>query len=191
MHLNNKRIKKNYNETSSCSINKYLDNEDNLKKLFSGGGRHHSFLSGDIVYKYLQSYTNNTLLNDDLSKENEFKGYKLTNKIQETISDLPVPLYFSNVPLDQLLSCLNIRELQCMSKLHEIYIPKNITKKTLLTYFNDHHYISVFTENQPTIKIRKQKKLNTTSIESPSTHLPEPAIFSPDPPLDTLIETII
>ena len=80
-----------------------------------------------------------------------------------------------------------MQELQDIGKLHGIYIPHQITKKTVLTYFHNHHcsqcdlYVSVLTEHITNIKIGKKKNLNDSSSSE----------FPPNPPSENLIEKII
>jgi len=80
-----------------------------------------------------------------------------------------------------------MQELQDIGKLHGIYIPHQITKKTVLTYFHNHHcsqcdlYVSVLTEHITNIKIGKKNNLNDSSSSE----------FPPNPPSEKLIEKII
>jgi hypothetical protein len=183
------------NETTYPSSINNNDDSCYFENLFCGGGRHQTFLNGEVIYEHLQSCENITLLKDVQyfkGKKFEFKRYKLANETSNDESDPICPLFLSKVPLHQLSTCLNLKELKELSILHGISIPANITKKTMLAYFHDHHcnqcdlYISVFTENQPNITIRAKKnsKLNKKTSDSTSK-------FPPDPPSDTLVETII
>jgi hypothetical protein len=190
--------KKNRSEsgtTSPSSMNNDFDS-NNFKNLFCGGGRHQTFLNGEIICEHLHSCSDTTLLNDEQyfkGKKFEFKTYKLASATSNDESDPIDPIFLCKIPLHQLSTCLNTKELRQLSILHGIPLPEKITKKTMLTYFHDHHcnqcdlYISVFEENKPKIKIRAKKikkTLNTQSLDSPSK-------FPPDPPSDTLVETII
>ena len=191
-----KKRKKNGETTSdSCINDKFLDSDNHFNNLFTAGGRHQISLAGNLVYKHLHSCTDSTLLSDDQyfnEKKFEFKGYKLSNANLDNESIPITPLFFSNIPIYQLTSYLNMQELRKLSILHGISIPHHVTKKTMLTYFHDHHcsqcdhYVSVLTEKQPKIKIRCKKieQLNKKTSNSPSK-------FPPDPPSNTLIETII
>jgi hypothetical protein len=171
---------------------------------FFAGGRHQVTVSGEIVFKYLQTCTENTLLNDNQyfkEKQFDFKGYKLLCAVEDGVSDPKVPLFYAKIPLDQLVIHLNTNELQDISFLHGISIPVRTDKKTKLTYFCDHSctqcdlYVSVLTERiltkkvpstgEETRKVKKNPKGKNLEVSR------VPSIFPPDPPSDALIELII
>ena len=172
------------------ATDEYADMKNSFKNLFCAGGRHQTFLNGEIVWEYLQSCTDPMLSNNNQyfqGKQFEFKGYKDSST---TSNDGLEPLFFSKIPLHQLSKYLNMKELRDMSVIHGIPVPQQITKKTMLTYFLDHHctqcdlYVSILTENKPKIKIRSKKKESAKPFDLPSK-------FPPDPPSNSLVESII
>jgi hypothetical protein len=136
--------------------NEYLERDHNFKSNFCAGGRHQTIVNGEIVCEYLETCTDRKLLNDSQyfkGRRFHFNGYKLLSATSNDILESSVPLFFSRIPIDKLTTYLNMKELQHMSDLHNISMPKkNIEKKTMLTYFHDHHciqcdlYVSIFTE---------------------------------------------
>ncbi len=150
-------------------------------------------MNGDIVYEHLQHCTNATLLNDNQffkGKQFNFQGYKAANICSNNEYNPKIPLFFSKIPLQQLSKYLNVKELREMSILHKIYLPHHLTKKTILTYFYNHYcrqcdlYLTVLTE-----KREKKKKIEEQG-QSKTAHV-IPFKFPPEPPSNTLIETII
>ena len=144
---------------------------DDLKSFFLAGGRHQTTVIGEIVCEYLQVCTDFKLLNNDQyfkGKLFEFKGYELLNATLNNVLESNITYFLSKVPLDQLSFYLNMKELREMCDLHNISMPKNIERKTMLTYFHNHYcnqcdlYASLFTEKikikQAPLKKEKKKK---------------------------------
>src|ERR1700734_1222897 len=100
---------------------------------------------------------------------------ELTNDYSPTITT-----FFCKIPLDELVKYLNLKELRELSKLHNISLPHNLTKKTILTYFSNHYciqcdlYVSVLLTKKKLSQVRTKKE---GFIDSDST-----AKFPPDPP---------
>ena len=150
----------------SNSTDNIDNNNTNFKNLFCAGGRHKKFFTGNIVYDFLQRCTIPNLFNDEnyfLGKKFELQEYKLFDNSITNESSTTSPIFVCNIPLSKLTHHLNMQELQDIGKLHGIYIPHQITKKTVLTYFHNHHcsqcdlYVSVLTEHITNIKIGKKK----------------------------------
>ena len=87
-----------------------------------------------------------------------------------------------------------------MCDLHNISMPKNIERKTMLTYFHNHYcnqcdlYASLFTEKIKIKKTRlkKEKKRKKDHLNIPLDSLPDRSSkFPPDLPSNLLIELII
>src|ERR1700719_2470678 len=146
--------------------------------------------SSDIVCEYLQTCTDTNLLNDKeyfKEKHFEFKRYELLGVASNNALESVDPLFYSKIPLHRLSTFLNMTELREMGTLHKIPVPYNITKKTMLAYFCDHHcaqcdlYVSVLAENMPKKRVGSKKKENFDL----------PFEFPPDPPSNALLEAII
>jgi len=194
-----KKVKKNHKKKFyklSSSSNKCMERNQDSKSYFFAGGRHRTSMNGEIVHDYLQTCTDANFLNNRQhfeGKKFEFKGYELLANVSNSTSD-PIEVHFySKIPLDQLSTYLNMEELQYIGILHSIHIPQRIDKKKMLTYFRGHHciqcdlYVSVLTEKQISQKfmpIKKEKELKTEKYALLSK-------FPPDPPSNTLVESII
>jgi hypothetical protein len=179
---------------NSCNTKETLDSIEEFQNIFRAGGRHIKFVKGDIVYNYIRHCTNMLLFNDEQyykGKNFELLGYKLFDDALKTHSDSDETIFICNIPLFHLSSRLNVQELQNLGKIHGLSIPHHITKKTILTYFHDHHcnqcehYVSILRENVPSLDI-KSRKIN--KVDTPLTHSVK---FPPDAPSKDLIETII
>ncbi|HEY4831131.1 MAG TPA: helitron helicase-like domain-containing protein, partial [Waddliaceae bacterium] len=169
-----------------------LNMHNTLNNKSYGGGRHQVSLNGEIVYEYLHHCTDASLIDNEQYFQNHqfnFIGYQmatpeLTNDYSPTITT-----FFCKIPLDELVKYLNLKELRELSKLHNISLPHNLTKKTILTYFSNHYciqcdlYVSVLLTKKKLSQVRTKKE---GFIDSDST-----AKFPPDPPSESLIETII
>ena len=173
----------------------HIERNDSFKGYFRAGGRHQVTVNGEIVYEYLQMCTDIKLLNDSRyfkGKSFHFKSYELLSAISNHVLDPSGPLFFSKIPLDQLSTYLNMKELRHMSEIHNISIPQHMEKKTMLTFFYNHHciqcdlYVAVLTEKaiKRIRSVKKEKEKEEESFDIQST-------FPPEPPSNTLIETII
>ena len=187
------RLKKKEKDRKHPSVsNDDIERKNYFKSYFCAGGRHQTAIAGEIVCEYLQTCTDTKLLNNSQhfkGKSFHFEGYEL---LSDTSNESSVPLYFSKIPLEILTNYLNMKELQHMSDIHDIPMPINIEKKTMLTYFRNHHctqcdlYVCVLTEK---IKIkrnrtRKQKKIKTEILDIHHK-------YPPDPPSNELVQSII
>jgi len=130
---------------------------DDFKCHFSAGGRHQTAVNGEIVFEYLQTCTDAKLLSDDRffkGKLFEFIKYQPLSATWNDMSETADPIFFSKIPLDQLSTFLNVKELRDVSILHNISIPYNIHKKTMITYFRNHYciqceiYVSILVEKK-------------------------------------------
>ena len=187
--------KKKKDEKKPLIANECIERGNNLKGSFYAGGRHQTTVNGEIVCEYLQTCTDTELLNNIeyfKGKCFHFEGYKLLSSTSKNSIELSVPLYFSRIPLDKLTTYLNMKELQDMSDIHNISMPRRIEKKTMLTYFQNHHctqcdlYVSVFTEK---IKIKRDRSKKKKEIKTEIFDVPSK--FPPDPPSNALIQSII
>jgi hypothetical protein len=179
---------------NSSDMGKSLESIEECQNVFHAGGRHIKFLKGDIVYNFIRDCTNKMLLMDEKyykGKNFEILGYKLFNDESVTHPNSNETLFICNIPLFHLTSRLNVQELRNLGKIHGLSIPYNITKKTILTYFHDHHcmecerYVSILRENIPSITHQsKQKKKEDTPFNAS-------VKFPPDAPSKNLIETIV
>jgi hypothetical protein len=106
-----------------------------LKVIFSsvaGCRRHQISMNGEIVHDYLQTCTDAKLLNNSQyfkGRHFHFNEYKLLSATSNNILESSVPLYISRIPLDKLTMYLNMKELQHMSDLHNIPMPRCIEKR--------------------------------------------------------------
>src|SRR5271156_5575130 len=184
---------KKFDKKNSSSVNEYIAGNRYFNSYFFAGGRHQIAMNGEIVCEYLQSCTETKLLNNSQyfkGKQFDFKGYKLLSAIGKDILDPIVPLFYSKIPLDRLSMYLNLKELEDISILHKIAIPKRADKKEKLTYFSDHYctqcdlYVSVFTERMVIKKVQSKKEKKSDNYEVSSK-------FPPDPPSNVLLESII
>ena len=149
------------------TANYHVERNDNFKSYFRAGGRHQNSISGEIVCEYLDTCTDIKLLNNSQyfkGKEFEFKGYQLLHATLNDILDPNVTHFFSKIPLNQLSIYLNMKELREVSIIHNISIPGNIGKETMLTFFVNHRciqcdlYISVLEEKIIKKRVRSKKK---------------------------------
>jgi hypothetical protein len=138
------------------------DLDDNFKSYFRAGGRHQTVINGESVYEYLQTCTDAKILHDILyfkGKFFEFIGYELLSATSKNIVlGLTVPIFISKIPLDQLSSYLNMKELQDVSILHNIPIPNHAQKKTILENFHDHYCIHCELYASTLLKKKKKEK---------------------------------
>ena len=186
-----------FDNKKALSMNEHIGRKHYCNSYFSAGGRHQVAVNGEIVFEYLQSCTESKLLNDGQyfkGKQFDFKGYRLLSAVSDDILEPIVPIFYAKIPLDQLSTYLNMKELDDISVLHRISIPARAGKEKKKTYFCDHYctqcdlYVSVLTERmvikQVGTKKEKNKEKNIESYKVPS-------IFPPDPPSNALLESII
>jgi len=151
-----------------------------LKCYFRAGGRHQTAVNGETVCEYLQTCTDAKLLSDNQffkGKLFEFIRYQPLSATLNNMSETTDPIFSSKIPLDQLSTFLNVKELRDVSILHNISIPYNIRKETMITYFRNHYciqcefYVSVLVEKKKkrveSKKGRKEdkKKLDVEDID--------------------------
>jgi hypothetical protein len=180
-------------------VNDCVEGDPTFVSYFHAGGRHQTTIKGDLVYKYLQTCTDIKLINDSqYFEENSFnfEGYEVLCTTSSNILHPIVPLFYSKIPLDELLIYLNMKELRVMSELHNIDLPHNIQKKTMLTYFDNHHciqcdlYVSVLTEKQKNKRVGRRKP-SQIEKETETDIFDGLSEFPPDPPSKVLLESII
>ena len=181
---------------TSLAVNDCVEGDANFDGYFHAGGRHQTTIKGNIVYKYLQTCTDIKLINDrQYFKENlfHFEGYEVPCATSSNTLHPVVPFFYSKIPLDELLIYLNMKELRDMSKLHNIDVPQNIQKKTMLTYFDNHHctscdlYVSILSQK---IKDKRIRSTKNSQIKK-EIKADGPSEFPPDPPSKVLLESII
>ena len=193
--MKEKKKHKKYIYNMSSSSNKFMERNQDFKSYFFAGGRHQISMNGEIVHDYLQTCTDAKLLNNSQyfkGRHFHFNEYKLLSATSNDILESSVPLYFSRIPLEKLTMYLNMKELQDMSDLHNIPMPRRIEKKTMLTYFHNHHctqcdlYVSVLTEK---IEIKRDRLEKKKEIKTEIVNIPSK--FPPDPPSKALVQSII
>ena len=150
-----------------------------------------------MVKLFINIYTTVLILllnNEQYFKEKHFNfiGYNIFKLNLEPDAD--ITSFYCKIPVHVLRNYLNLKELQELSILHKIPLPHNVTKKTILTYFDNHYcnqcdiYVSVLQEKKKKIKIKIKTKTKQKSDPIP---LKSIAKFPPNPPSTALIETII
>ena len=126
------KIKRENDKKTLPFANEYIEENDYIHSYFFAGCMHQIAGSGKIVCEYLQSCTESKVLNNSQyfkGKEFDFKDYKSLSGASNNMLETFIPLFYSKIPLEQLLNYLNMRKLQNISILHRMSIPHKADKK--------------------------------------------------------------